>query len=255
MIDSLVLPYAPPARDKVHVGTFVKTPSAQVIEVLGLAGLDFAVLDAEHAPWDRGTLDLALIAGRACGLPLLVRLPDRGAAATLMVLDQGAAGVVVPHVDSAADARDAVACARYMGGRRGFSGSSRAGCYGTLGMAETVRRGDRAVVIVQIESEAAVTSAAEILAVPGVAGVLIGRADLALSMRLTSTQDPRVVAATDHVVKAALAAGRLLGVAVGTDAERQRFLAQGANWVVQGSDQSLLRQAAAALRQPATGID
>jgi len=245
-------PYAAPAPGQVHVGTFVKTPAPQVIEVLGLAGLDFAVLDAEHAPWDRGTLDLALLAGRAARLPLLVRVAERSAGAILPVLDQGAAGIVVPHVDSAADALDAVACARYIGGRRGYSSSARAGAYGTLGMDETIRRGDGTVVIVQIESEAAVAAVHDILAVPGVAGVLLGRADLALSMGLTSTQHARVAAATDHVLQAVGAAGRLLGVAVGSDAERERFIAQGANWVVQGSDQSLLRQAALALRQPAT---
>lgn len=244
-------PYTPPAPGQVHVGTFVKTPAPQVIEVLGLAGLDFAVLDGEHAPWDRGTLDLALLAGRAAALPLLVRVASRSAEAILPVLDQGAAGIVVPHVDSAADAAEAVACARYIGGRRGYSSSPRAGGYGTLGMGETIRRGDSTVVIVQIESEPAVAAVQDILAVPGVAGVLLGRADLALSMGLASTQDPRVVAACDRVMQATRAAGRLLGVAVGSDAERERFVAQGADWVVQGSDQSLLRQAAAALRQPA----
>lgn len=239
--------YALPASGQVQVGTFVKTPAAQVIEILGLAGLDFAVLDAEHAPWDRGALDLAMLAGRAARLPLLVRVHERSATAILGVLDLGAAGVVVPHVDSAEDASDAVACARYLGGRRGYSSSPRSGGYGTLGMAETIRRGDNAVVIVQIESQAAVAAVHEIVAVPGVAGVLVGRADLALSMGLASTQHERVVAATAQVVQATLAAGRVLGVAVGTDAEREGFIAQGASWVVQGSDQSLLRQAAAAL--------
>lgn len=248
---TLTVPYAPPGPGQVHIGTFVKTPAPQVVEVLGLAGLDFAVLDAEHAPWDRGTLDLALLAGRAARLPLLVRVAERSAGSILPVLDQGAAGIVVPHVDSADDARDAVACARYMGGRRGYSSSARAGAYGTLGMGETIRRGDAALVIVQIESEAAVAALHDILAVPGIAGVLLGRADLALSMGLASTQDARVSAAADHVLQVVRAAGRLLGVAVGSDAERDRFIAQGANWVVQGSDQSLLRQAALALRQPA----
>lgn len=242
--------YALPASGQMQVGTFVKTSAPQVIEILGLAGLDFAVLDAEHAPWDRGALDLALLAGRAARLPLLVRVHERSAAAILGVLDLGAAGVVVPHVNSADDARDAVACARYLGGRRGYSSSPRSGGYGTLGMAETIRRGDNAVVIVQIESEAAVAAVHEIVAVPGVAGVLVGRADLALSMGLASTQHERVLAATAQVVQATLAAGRVLGVAVGTDAERAGFIAQGASWVVQGSDQSLLRQAAAALMKP-----
>ena len=99
--------YTLPAVGEVHLGTFVKTPAPQIVEVLALAGLDFAVLDAEHAPWDRGTLDLVLLAGRASGLPLLVRVAERSAVAILPVLDQGAAGIVVPHVDSAADAQDA----------------------------------------------------------------------------------------------------------------------------------------------------
>jgi 2-keto-3-deoxy-L-rhamnonate aldolase RhmA len=236
-----------PAPGEVRIGTFVKTPAAQPIEILALAGLDFAVLDAEHAPWDRGTLDLALLAGRACGLPLFVRVPDRSAATLLSALDQGAAGVVVPHVDSVEDAREVVAHARYVGGSRGFSSSPRAAGYGTLGMAEAIRRGDGAAVFVQIESTRAVAAAADILAVPGVAGVLIGRADLALSMGLTSPADPRVAEATEQVMQAARAAGRIIGVAVGSHAEREQFVARGAQWIVQSSDHGLLRQAAAAL--------
>lgn len=237
-------PYTLPNKGEVHVGTFIKTPGPHTVEILASAGLDFAVLDAEHAPWDRATLDIAILAGWATGLPLFVRVADRQASNLLQALDMGAAGVLVPHVDGAEDARQAVAHARFVGGDRGYSGSPRFGGYGSLGMKETLRRGDRAVVICQIESRAAVEQADAIAAVPGVDGVFIGRADLALSMGLDTSEDSRVDDATERVMRAVAAAGKAIGIAVGSNAERDKYIARGASWIVQASDQSLLRQAA-----------
>ncbi|SCK35130.1 2-keto-3-deoxy-L-rhamnonate aldolase RhmA [Variovorax sp. HW608] len=239
--------YELPRGDAFHAGTFVKTTSAQTIEILGGCGLDFAVLDAEHAPFDRAAIDLAMIAGRASGLPLFVRVPDRSAAGLLSVLDMGAAGVLVPHVESAEHAREVVAHCRYVGGDRGYSSSPRAAGYGALGMKGAIAEGDRNVVICQIESAPAVEQAQRIAAVAGVGGIFIGRADLALSMGLDDAQHPRVFEATEHVIRAGLAAGSTVGMFVGSTAEREKYLALGVRWFVQGSDQSLLRQGAQAI--------
>ncbi|MFY9509989.1 MAG: aldolase/citrate lyase family protein [Rubrivivax sp.] len=239
-----------PAGAEHQVGTFVKTTSPQVIEILGGSGLDFAVLDAEHAPFDRAALDLALLAGRAAGLPLFVRVAERSAASLLSALDLGAAGVLVPHVDNAQQAHEVVAHCRYVGGDRGYSGSPRAAGYGALGMKQALLHGDRNVVVCQIESVAAVDNAAQIAAVPGVGALFIGRADLALSMGLDNTQDPRVGAATDNVIRVALAQGTPVGMFVGSNAERETYRRLGVSWFIQGSDQSLLRQAAAAIARP-----
>lgn len=244
--------YALPAGDGFHVGTFVKTTSAHVIEILGGSGLDFAVLDAEHAPWDRAALDLAMLAGRAAALPLFVRVQERSASHLLSALDMGAAGVLVPHVDTEQDARDVVAHCRYFGGDRGYSSSPRAAGYGALGMKEAIARGDRSVVVCQIESVAGVENAARIAAVPGVAALFVGRADLALSMGLDSAQAPRVLEATEQVVRASLAAGTPAGMFVSSVAEREKYRALGVRWFIQGSDQSLLRQAAQAMARPAS---
>lgn len=237
-----------PAR--YQVGTFVKTASPHVIEILGGSGLDFAVLDAEHAPLDRAMLDLMMLAGRAADLPLLVRIADSRPASFLSVLDMGAAGVLVPHVDTVAQAEVAVASARFRGGSRGYSSSPRFAGYGSLGMAKALTAGDQAVVICQIESPQAVANAAAIAAVRGVDGLFIGRADLALAMGLEDARHPDVMAAADSSIAAALAAGKLAGVFAGTPDERNRYAAQGVNWFVMGSDQSLLRQAAAAMAHP-----
>lgn len=242
--------YALPSAAEHHVGTFVKTTSPQVIEILGGSGLDFAVLDAEHAPFDRAALDLALLAGRAAALPLFVRVAERGAASLLSALDLGAAGVLVPHVDTEEDAREVVAHCRYVGGDRGYSSSPRAAGYGALGMKQAIAQGDRSVVVCQIESATAVDHAARIAAVPGVDALFVGRADLALSMGLDNAQDPRVGAATERVIRASLDAGTPVGMFVGSVAERETCRALGVRWFIQGSDQSLLRQAARAIARP-----
>ncbi|MBX3620395.1 MAG: aldolase [Rhizobacter sp.] len=242
--------YQLPSGAGYHVGTFVKTTSPQVIEMLGGSGLDFAVLDAEHAPYDRAALDLAMIAGRAAALPLFVRVAERTAAALLSVLDMGAAGVLVPHVDTDDDARAVVAHCRFVGGDRGYSSSPRAAGYGALGMKQAIEHGDRNVVVCQIESVAAVDHAARIAAVPGVGALFIGRADLALSMGLDSAQHPRVIEATEGVIRSTLAAGKSVGMFVGSNAERERYRALGVSWFVQSSDQTLLSQAARAIARP-----
>lgn len=235
---------------QVRHGTFVKTPAIAVVEILAAAGLDFVVVDAEHAPFDRADVDRMVLAGMACDLPLLVRVPDDAPATLLSVLDVGAAGVVVPHVDSAEQAARVVARCRYGGGTRGYSGSPRSSGYGARGMKRVLAEADRALVVCQIESPQAVAECAAIAAVDGVGALFIGRADLALAMGLDDTRADAVDRAVAVVVAAADAAGKDVMVAVGTVAERDAFVARGARWVVIGSDQSLLRQGALAIARP-----
>jgi len=230
------------------VGTFVKTDSTQVVEILGLCDLDFAVLDAEHAPFDRGTMDRMLFTARAVGLPMLVRVPDHHDATILSVLDLGAAGIVVPHVDSVADAGGVLAAARFIGGRRGLSLSARYGGYGTRKRDEAIAESDRSLVICQIESGAAVEAVEAIAAVPGLGGLLIGRSDLALSLGLDGPRHPVVMGAVDRIMAAARPRSLPIMIACASDAEVAEFSALGAVAFIVGSDQSLLRSAAVKLR-------
>ncbi len=229
------------------LGTFVKTASPHTIEVLGTTRLDFVCIDAEHAPLDRATLDLLVMATRTTRLQAFIRIAEVNPAVILSALDIGAAGILVPHVDSAEDARRVVAMARYRGGVRGYSSSPRFAGYGSLGMKEALRIGDEAQVICQIESEAALSEVEAIAVVPGVAGLFVGRADLALSMGLDNARDPRVLEATRHVLAVARKAGKRAGMFVAGNAERDEFAALGADWFIVSSDQTLLRQAAQAI--------
>src|SRR5262245_25929488 len=112
------------------VGSFIKTPTTHATEIFGALGYDFVVIDEEHAPIDRAMTDVMLLAARASNLAGIVRVSSDDPAKILSCLDCGATGVLVPHVATVEKARAIATAARYRGGRRGYSGSSRAGVYG-----------------------------------------------------------------------------------------------------------------------------
>lgn len=229
------------------LGTFVKTPATHPIEILGGAGLDFVVVDQEHAPFDRVTVDALILAGRAARIPVVVRVPDSDARDILPPLDSGAAGVLVPHVASAAKARDVVAEARHRGGRRGFTNSSRAGGYGAASFSEHVAAADAATaVLAMVEDVEALDRLPDIVAVPGLDAVFIGRGDLSIALGAAGTGDPAVVAAAEKIAAAARAAGKALCAHVervdSPDVPWLRSL--GVSAFIVSSDQGLMRRAA-----------
>lgn len=233
-------------EQRTMVGTFVKTAAPEIVEVLALAGLDFVAVDAEHAPIGRRELDLMMLAGRAAGVPVYVRIPDDRPATILQALDVGAAGLIVPHVDTASQAALAVRAAKFAGGDRGFSNSARFGRYGTTTIEQAIEIGDSAKIICQIESAEAVASADAIAAVEGVSGLLVGRADLALSMGLRSLDADEVQQGARAALAAARKHDKLAGIVAGGPGEAPTWHGAGANFFIVLHDQGLLRNAAAA---------
>ena len=134
------------------VGTWVKTPSPIVCEVLGKSDLDVLCLDAEHAPFGRLELDACISATRAVGVTTLVRVPSADPANILNALDCGATGVVVPHIKTVEDAEAMCHRSLYGPGGRGYSGSTRAAGFGGKAIADQLRESaDGATIITQIE--------------------------------------------------------------------------------------------------------
>lgn len=197
------------ATGDILVGTFLKTPAYELIEVLAKSRLDFICLDAEHAPFDRARMDTCLAMGRALNLPMLVRLPVGTPTEILKALDSGAIGVVVPHVDSAQKAREIAQAARFGEGGRGYAGSTRWAGFATRPMADVLQQSvDETIVIAQIEEPAGVTAAAEIAAVEGIDGLFVGPADLAVCYGKTDMSDPEVLDAMRTTGQTAKAAGK-----------------------------------------------
>ena len=227
------------------LGSFIKTPTSHSIEILGGLGFDFVVIDEEHAPFDRVSIDMALLAARASGTAGIVRVAEPTPAKLLAVLDDGATGVLVPHVANVAKAKDMVAACRYRGGKRGFSNSPRAGNYGGVGAWPHVDAQDAAVtVIAMIEDPEALDVIEAIVAVEGLDGVFIGRGDLTIALGAPSADSPPVRAATERIAQAARAAGKPVCVMVGSVAESETYRAMGASAFIVSSDQGLMRQAA-----------
>jgi 2-keto-3-deoxy-L-rhamnonate aldolase RhmA len=238
------------AAGEVVAGTFVKTPSPLVVEVLAMTALDCLCLDAELAPFDRGTLDLCLMAARAGGMDTLVRVPSAAGEHILNALDCGATGVLVPHVRSAAEAEAAVRAAHYRAGGRGYAGSSRAAGYTTVAMAEHLRASaERTVVVAQIEDVEAVDDVEAIARVDGLDAVFLGRADLTVSYGATSQDDPRVVDAVERVCAAAVAAGKPVGMFLSRLEDVPYWRGKGATLFLLGSDHGFLMAGANSLAQ------
>jgi len=174
------------------VGTFIKTPAYEVIEVLAKSGLDFMVIDAEHAPFDRARMDQCLAMGRALNFPLLVRVPDGEPSSILQALDSGATGIVVPHVDSVEKAHRVAKSARFGHGGRGYAGSTRWADFATRPMKDVLAQSTtETIVVVQIEEPEGVEAAAGIAAIDGVDCLFAGPADLAVCYGETDiTSDP-----------------------------------------------------------------
>lgn len=227
------------------LGTFIKTPTSHTSEIIGGLGFDFVVIDEEHAVFDRVSIDQALLGARAAGTAGIVRVAEPSAAKLLAVLDDGATGVLVPHVSSAAKAREIVSACRYRGGRRGFSNTNRGGGYGATGIWEHVDARDaETTVIAMIEDPEALEVLDEIIAVEGLDGVFIGRGDLTVALGASGLADPIVRQAAESIIAAARKAGKPICLMVASAEEAQGWRALGASAFIVSSDQGFLRTAA-----------
>ena len=234
---------------EVLAGTFIKIGAHEVAEVLGAAGLDFAIIDAEHAPLGVERIDRIILGARTAGLPCLVRLPVLAPTLAGQMLDMGAAGIVVPRVASAASARDGVGECRYHGGRRGFSPSTRAGRYGFGDPADHAAQADAQTTLwCQIECVDGLRRIDEIAAVDGVDVLFIGRADLAHSLGVAMDDDV-LAAAVRTIAAAGRRHGRRVGIYVAQLAEARALLPLGITLFACGSDQGHLAAAGRQIAQ------
>jgi 4-hydroxy-2-oxoheptanedioate aldolase len=192
------------------VGGLLRMPGEFLVELAGVAGLDYVVIDCEHGPADLVALQHHLTAAQAHGLPVLVRVGQDDPGLVLRVLDLGAAGIIVPHVDTPEDARRAVAAAHYPPlGERGFATYSRAGRFGAASIPGHLRdTADRTLVVVMAETPRACDNASAILAVDGVDAIMVGPADLSVAMGLTGgAAEPAVQEGIARVRAAAAESG------------------------------------------------
>lgn len=230
------------------IGTFMKVPGPHNTEVIGGLGYDFVVLDAEHAPWDRGALDLGLLAARAVGTAGIVRIARHDAASVLSALDDGAIGVLAPHIDTPDKARELVSWAHYKDGTRG-AGVGRGGDYGARGADHQAFADRTTTVIAMIEDRQAIEVVDDIVATPGIDAIFLGRGDLALSLSNATRPAPSVKEAVEIVTDACRRRGKAISAVVQSlDSDEAKWLTDlGVTAMMVATDQGFMRQAAASV--------
>ena len=215
--------------------------------MLAVAGFDFILIDCEHGPSDIAALRQHIAAASMYDVDVLVRVGEGEDTLILRALDSGAVGIVAPHVDSAAQAREIVSAAHYPPrGRRGFATYGRAGSYGAVsGTDHKARLAAETLVIGMIESPLAVSAVEEIVAVEGLDGIMVGAADLAAS---SGAGDLSVPDSRARVNAALASAGSLRLDLVGDAEAAAAAYADGAHLVAYNLTQALMTQFAALLK-------
>ena len=195
------------------IGTFAAIPHPVAIEVAAASGLDFICIDAEHSQIGRELIENLIRASDVHRVPAMVRVPGHAPESIAGVLDAGAAGVLVPRVSTAAQAKAAVMATRYPPvGERGV-GPGRAAGYGYRIPDYLKSANESLVLAIQIETAEGLANVEEIVAVEGVDVIFIGPGDLSVSLDAMGPKGAKKLdAAILKITKAARAAGKAVGI-------------------------------------------
>jgi 4-hydroxy-2-oxoheptanedioate aldolase len=230
------------------IGCWSMLGDPHVVELLSLAGFDYIVLDQEHGLGDPSTLSTQLQAMSATPTTGVVRVPWNDHVYLKRVLDVGAEAVLIPSIDTAADARAAVAACLYPpAGRRGTASSSvRASSYG-LAPNYVASCAENLLIACQIESATAVENIDEILAVDGIDLIFIGPFDLSATVgQMGNLKHPEVARLIGHAEARIKAAGRPMGTVPHPGCTWKDMFERGYQFVNAGSDIARLRDGSVA---------
>jgi len=210
------------AAHQVQIGCWCALANPISTEVLGLAGFDWLVLDAEHAPNDVTTLIPQLMALKGSSSAQVVRVPTNEPIIIKRMLDIGFYNFLVPFVETV---------------------SHRANMFGTV--PDYFAQSNKNIsILVQIESQTGVDNVEAIAATEGVDGVFVGPSDLAAALgHLGNASHPEVQRAIQHIFASAKKHGKPSGILAPVEADARRYLEWGATFVAVGSDLGVFRSA------------
>ena len=226
------------------IGTLVSLPSPQVTEMLCDAGFDWLFIDGEHAPLAMGDIQNILqAAGNRC--PCVVRIPAHDEVFIKQVLDMGAPGIIVPHVNTAEIAAQVVSFAKYPPVGTRSVGVARASGYGFQFEDYVRNANEQLAVVVQIEHVEAARNIESILDVEGIDAAFIGPYDLSASMgKPGQISDPDVQRYMGQVRDACLRRKKPIGIFAISVEDARPYVNQGYTLIAVQVDTLMLGQAA-----------
>src|SRR3954447_17952752 len=226
---------------EVTVGTFVGMSSATAAEVCAAAGADWVLIDLEHGSGSEDAIRDSVLAAGSYGVPAIVRVESGVRIRIGRVLDQGAAGVMVPRLDKPDEVAAVLAHLWYPPhGDRGVATYNRS-CRWGLDRSPLTDPTQNTVGVIQIETLAALDAVDEIAALDGVDVLFIGPLDLSFALGVPlQFDDPEFVAATGRVLGAAAAHRKTAGILAANAAMATRYVERGFRFVTIGSDSAVL---------------
>lgn len=233
-------------KDKAVYGMVHALAHPQIAEMIGLAGYDFVVIDGEHGPGGLQEHLACLQAVAATPATAILRVASNDAVALKRVLDLGVEGILIPDVQTAEEARAAVAACFYPPrGTRGFSaGTARASDYGLNVEQYTSDAGSELLVCLMIETARGVDNAREIAAVKGVDVVQLGPFDLSYDLNTPGQfEHPKFLGAVAAVVEAVKAEGKVLGGVPLPGLDLEALLERGYRFITMGADARIFSEA------------
>ena len=244
---------------KTAIGMGLRLARTVDIATIGkTCGYDWLFIDCEH---NSMTLDMAVqisVTANACGISPIVRVPQGQLDMATRVLDGGAYGIVMPHVDTPEEAKAIADRLRYPPvGHRSIGGTMPQLAFAQMPPDQSTKIvNDNLLVVVMLESPLAIRNADAIAAVPGIDVLLIGTSDLTLEMRLPGQlMHPDVVSAYQTVIDACARHKKWAGMGgVYTDEGLTRYISMGVKMILAGNDMPFLMQAATAREKHLRGL-
>lgn len=229
------------------IGTMIsEIRNPNLAYMLVRSGFDFFIIDTEHGAYSPETVSNMIAAARGAGISVIVRVPEIRREAIMKPLDSGAAGLLVPMVNTADQAREIMTYAKYPPmGNRGVALSRAHSLYGRPKAAEYLDQANQSIFIaVQAESPQAIDNAESIAATPGVDAIFVGPADLSVSLGIPGQlTHPMEVEAIDRVIDVCRRHDVIAGIHMSDVATLKAWIRKGMGFVSFSSDVDLLARA------------
>ena len=220
-------------------GPFLNMNYPAVVEIAGLAGFDFVILDNEHGEIPLESVGDLIRAAKVADIPAIVRVYEGNPELIDKALDLGADGVQVPNIGSKADAERAVQAAKFAPmGSRGCNRFVRAGKYGSIDKNQFFgKANEETAVILQVEGQDGVAALSDILTVKGIDVLFVGPYDLSASLGIPGQVDhPKVIEQMEQIMKEAEKVGVAIGFFVDDVRKAVEWRNRGVQYVSFSSD-------------------
>ena len=176
------------------LGAYVALADPQIVEIIGICGFDAVFIDMEHSAFDLSIVQQMIVAADLADITPIVRVSDSDPGFILRILDMGAQGIVIPHVDGLDGAKEAVSAVRYA------PLGTRAARFGSVSWAEHVRTSNEEILLlVMTEDKKAISQVSEIAALDGVDLVALGPTDLSQTLGGSGPSDPKLKSEVERI--------------------------------------------------------